>query len=699
MSKATVNTLIAERNDVFEKIKHIEETCEGIDNVHNQQKISQLNQEKAKLISDRTRLAEELEAIEKLLTKIQGDISQVSGKGAEKILEAIKNQRWYFFKNKPDILFDKYTGYLWPNLDHFKYFKDRDNFYQFNECKGRLETLTLDGYLGWKMPTQNDVIDMIEDKSFPFHEGSDRNVMNFRQIYINDNGSSDNAIWLDYDFPGKSTSHEGIFLPVYKKFCERKYRDKIREESNVYSERERLQFTLDLFVSNDLIPIFKEAEVTDLYKNIYMVKPALLEKLNEIQAQLDNAQKEVLLSSTFDYDSLLVNYQLTEIDNSVIKYYQSVQSWINELMDKLHYFEKVKEAVISDFNVKSIKLSKKYENNPNLTDNENTLFKDRQRFFKKHFELGMNHVKTKLLKVKQQANDIEDQIEEINEGNDVLKELALLEKEERASFKFIIENTTNMIKNALLKIEFFEKNSELAARIIELEDKWTEDYKVFKTTKKDELKHTCEEDHIEDEYWMAWYEDWCNKRFILEGCFLPLVEKGLKGEITTTQLQVKDADTSSITVIEEIIQLLDSYKSALDEFYLEERKNVHIEFALSGGDLQEKFKVESELYKVTAEFQKKLQDIIFSLENSEDRIFLLKWAEKLLDIQINEILDFVKDQELSKISQEVLQEFSNLKKKNYESFITDAKAYSEERANREKQYNSLMFKMRKDLMK
>lgn len=35
-----------------------------------------------------------------------------------KILEAIKKQRWYFFKNDPKILMDRDTGYLWANLDY-----------------------------------------------------------------------------------------------------------------------------------------------------------------------------------------------------------------------------------------------------------------------------------------------------------------------------------------------------------------------------------------------------------------------------------------------------------------------------------------------------------------------------------------------------------------------------------------------------
>src|SRR5699024_5293991 len=96
---------------------------------------------------------------------------------------------------------------------------------------------------------------------------------------------------------------------------------------------------------------------------------------------------------------------------------------------------------------------------------------------------------------------------------------------------------------------------------------------------------------------------------------------------------------------------------------------------------------------------KELQNIIFSLENLEDRMFLLKWLGSLLDLHIDEVVNFVKDKDLSKISNDVLTEFIHLKRKNFEVYISDSQAYSEELQRREKEYNSLIFKMRKDLMK
>ena len=115
--------------------------------------------------------------------------------------------------------------------------------------------------------------------------------------------------------------------------------------------------------------------------------------------------------------------------------------------------------------------------------------------------------------------------------------------------------------------------------------------------------------------------------------------------------------------------------------------------------MSDKFETEAELYKRTSKFQADLQGIIFSCEKSEDRIFILNWTDSLLDIQIDEVLALAADNGLDKISADILDGFAQLKLRNYDAYLSDAKAYSEEQEQREKQYNSLVFKMRQDLAK
>ena len=154
------------------------------------------------------------------------------------------------------------------------------------------------------------------------------------------------------------------------------------------------------------------------------------------------------------------------------------------------------------------------------------------------------------------------------------------------------------------------------------------------------------------------------------------------------------------SVPEEVISVLAEYRAAVDKFYLEERKSIHQEFAFApGGSLSEKFKAESMLYKCTLQLQSSLHRIIFNCTNPADRIFILKWADSLLDIQVDGILAFVANNDMQKVSEEILEGFAALKQKNYDVYLSDAQAYSEEQARREKEYNSLIYKMRKDLAK
>ena len=690
-----LSVLTTQRDDLLVKIREIEASCEGIENENNAKRIQELSLEQAQYSAQRQELAIRLSDLDGKVSNINAEILKLSGTGIEKILEAIKNQRWYFIKNKTKIIFDKETGLLWPNMSYYTHGKNNNkNEENMSEEEKNifLNSFELDGYTGWITPSYDVMVSLAKSK-FPFKKGENYRIDNARYWFCKcDNGN--NAMDLDssnFSSGGKWVAH---ILPCnFHYISDSDYESNVSVNNPVYTEKERLQFTLDLFTQNELWPIFDDEEITELYKKIYFEKPKLLKQLQELQSQIEELQTVTLLSSDFDYTALLTKYDIKAIDNSIIKYYQAVQQWCVELMEKLDYYEDEKASVIKDFNLISLKLSKKYEDNPNLTEDENALLCDRQRFFKKKFSLGMNSIKAKILAVKKQADDLEYRIDEIDAGVDSIYELAELEQEKRASFSFLAENTAKIIKNALLKIEYFEANHSFVMNAINLWENWTEDYKVFKTTYKEDMKHDCEDDGIEEEVWTAWYKDWQQLRYAIELKMQPVIERGLRGSMPTNS-------ESEISVPEQIIAALDEYKNQIDKFYQEERKGIYQEFIFQAGrELLDKLKTESCLYKYVAMFQSALQDIIFSCKNAEDRVWILNWANSLLDIQIDEILEFVADNDLQKISHTVLEKFAALKQKNYDIYLADVKAYSEEKARREKEYNSLIFKMRNDLMK
>lgn len=696
---SNLTALTVQREGLLKKIRAIEASCEGIENENNAKRVQELNLEQAQYSAQRQEIAAKLAIVDGKLADINAGIMELGGTGVEKIFEAIKNQRWYFIKNKPKVLFDKSTGLLWANLNTFNYLKEGGDGYYSREVDNIISGYSF-GMDGFRVPTCYELWQAVEDKTIPFHRNIDSydwSLLDFYECICEYNGNRKVKLLDTQGATSSSYDNErnaGMLFPCSDYLIQNSdYQEKVNPDNPVYTEKERLQFTLDLFTKNELWPIFADAEVTELYKQIYFEKPKLLAQLQELQTQINELQTGTLLSSEFDYTALLAKYDLKAIDASLIKYYQAVQQWCRELIEKVDYYEEQKASVIKDFNLISLKLSKKYEANPNLTEAENTLLRDRQRFFQKNFSLGMSSVKTKLLAVKKQADALEYRIDEIDEGENSLRELAELEQEKRASFAFLAENTAKIIKNALRKIEYFEANHTFVMNAINIWENWTEGYRVFKTTYKEDMKHDCEDDGIEEEIWSAWYQDWQQLRYAIELKMQPVIERGLRGSMPTN----KEVKTS---VPEQLIHILDDHKKQIDKFYKEERKGIYQKFAFQvGGDLQEKFETESSLYKFVAMLQSELQDIIFNCKNAEDRVWILNWANSLLDIQIDEVLKFVANNDLQKISHTILDEFAALKQKNYDIYLADAKAYSEEKARREKAYNSLIFKMRKDLAK
>lgn len=690
--------LTAQRDNLLKKIHEIEVSCEGTENENNAKRIQELNLAQAQYSAQRQEIVTKLAVIDEKLADITAGIMELGETGVEKILEAIKNQRWYFIKNNHKILFDKNSGLLWANLHTFKYVGKNEKAYLLENVNYIINNYSF-GFTGFRLPTGSELYQAVEDKTIPFHTASDkkRNLFGRNEWACEYNGKrfiknidSADATSIGNSLPGYRVS----LFPCSDDLIQNSdYQEKVQSGNPVYTEKERLQFTLDLFIQNELLPIFNDEGITELYKKLYFEKPQLIEQLQALENQIKQLQTVTLLSSDFDYTALLAKYDIKAIDASLIEYYQAVQQWCRELMEKLDYYEEQKASVIKDFNLISLKLSKKYESNPNLTEAENTLLRDRQRFFQKNFSLRMSSVKTKILAVKKQADALEYRIDEIDEGENSLRELAELEQEKRASFAFLAENTAKIIKNALFKIEYFEANRPFVMNAINIWEKWTEDYRVFKTTYKEDMKKDCEDDEIEEEIWSVWYQDWQQLRYAIELKIQPVIERGLRGSMPTN----KEIKTS---VPEQLIHILDDYKKQIDKFYKEERKGIYQKFAFqAGGDLQEKFETESSLYKFVAMFQSELQDIIFNCKNAEDRVWILKWANSLLDIQIDEVLKFVANNDLQKISHTILNEFAALKQKNYDTYLADAKAYSEEKARREKAYNSLIFKMRKNLAK
>lgn len=601
----------------------------------------------------------------------------------EKILQAIKNQRWFFFQNNGFILMDRRTALIWANLNLFPWHKTSitgfesgsriDNYFHRNSYKDVKDLISKQNsqqwgrFSDWRIPTPDELWNMIEDKSFPFKLGS--------EWCINKNG---NLAGKNLDNNGANngiSNSTGVYvLPCSSALVPQNFSGTPQEIFNIFKE-------------NELIPLFDDEEITQLYRKIFVDKPALLKQLAEVETQIAELQPaQTKLTANFNYKPLLAKYDVAATAKSPIKYFDAVLNVSDEFLDILNEYETAQAETIAAFLKIALKLKAKYTDNPNLTPEENALLAERQKFLATRLELATDEPKRKILAVKAQANHFFTRLEAFNAGDKSISDLAALQAEPRADFELLVENMARIVLDTQRRVDFFAENKNFVASVVNFNARWSDDYKAFKTSLHEELAAACRNDAIEDEIFSAWYDDWQVKRFAIEQRFLPLVEFAIKGNL--------------IDVFDVILGSLHTYRDAVDKFYLNERKNIYQKFAFqAGGDLQEKFETESELYKLAEKLQRDLQEVIFKRDKTEERIFLLRWAEPLLNLPLDEISNFIRDRELNAIAEEVLNQFAELRRQNFEQYLADSKSYGEATQKREKEFNALIFRMRKDLHK
>lgn len=682
--------------------------------------------------------------MEELLRQREGLMNQIreldnlSATGTEKILQAIKNQRWFFFKNNKYILFDRDTALIWANLDYFPYRKDNGNPGWYSNPIMRIEVKNLieninsrrwGGFNSWRIPVAYEFAKMIRDNTFPFQEGDEFYIKHESRWCVSDFYGrlctvTSYKVFKSTIFGASIPTDESTLCGTYVLPCSYALLpEKIRQKKisghkvtgfeafNVHNDLVRTDVwisnkeVLEIFTKNNLEPIFNNYEANNLYRKIYVdkitaSKPRFVNQLAELDRKIASAKKlaekeeqrkkleasKPKLTANFNYKPLLAKYDVAATAKSPIKYFDAVLNVTDEFLDILNEYETAQAETIAAFLKIALKLKAKYTDNPNLTPEENALLADRQKFLATRLELATDEPKRKILAVKAQAEKFSERLEKINDSENYFAELAALESEPRPSFELLVENLARIVLDTQRRVDFFAENKDFVASVVNAQAHWSDDYKALKTSLREELAAACRNDAIEDEIFAAWYDDWQVKRFAIEQRFLPLVEFAIKGNL--------------IDAFDIILGSLHAYRDAVDKFYLHERKNIYQKFAFqAGGDLQEKFETESTLYKSAEKLQRDLQEIIFSRDKTEERIFLLRWAEPLLNLPLDEISNFIRDRELDAISAEVLNQFAELRRQNFEQYLADSKSYGEAVQKRESEFNALIFRMRKDLHK
>lgn len=658
-----LSLLTSQRDDLLKKIREIESECEGIENENNAKRVQELNLSQAKLLAQKNELSAKLTDVQNKLAEIGKEITELSGTGVDRILEAIKKQRWYFIKNKPKVLLDRDTGLLWANLNYYNIMKnDNMDWYGCDEDYSIVKTYDFDGYKIWNLPTKNQAIKLTEDKSFPFmnKNRSDHRIFNMKGQFINTIRLSDiNNRSLNLDCY-RTDMYSSSWLPCSPILVENSdYEKNVSPDNQVYTEKERLQFTLDLFVENELMPIFDDEEISELYHKIYFEKPALVDELQKVQTEIENMSKITVLTSEFDYKVLLSKYDVDSINNSLVKYTEAVKRWIDDLLDKLDYFELSMSSNISDLNdITESLCSKDFSS---LSNGHKRIFDSQKSSLERLFSVNLKEVRRKLLTYKNNAVEIEKELELSDINDNPLECLEELEKQSRPKFEFIAEHTAQIIKDALLKVEFFDNNKDFVKTIISVFERWFDEFQSIINIDIEEphKKASVNKNRNSGNYFKIWIESFFNAEKIL----IPLCERYIKTKLVSTKEKQK--------IYSQCITCFNTYIISVSK-YFKEQENSNVYALHSFTDLQ------LELIKIANVLKCDLKEVIFGCENISDKVFLLNLADEyILHKQIDSIIQHYTGNS-KQLSSEITGALNKIKCSRLDVCLDSPKSYQKE---------------------
>ena len=225
----------------------------------------------------------------------------------DRILDAIKHQRWFRLENTKTVIFDRDTNLLWFDINcspqhpfpygkiaeidkNGKVVKEKNKIpYPIDKNYAEVQKMLddknkhwLGNCMDWTIPTADEFRQLVEDETFPLY----RKIKEMRK-WCTQSGCIDLERGVD------NVSDEDAFIIP----C-----------SHAYVPRAP-KSTLDIFINNQIDPIFVNGAISEIYRRLYNppayptirrpTKPAikgfertdLLEYIAELEAQLSHERE------------------------------------------------------------------------------------------------------------------------------------------------------------------------------------------------------------------------------------------------------------------------------------------------------------------------------------------------------------------------------------------------------------------------
>ncbi len=645
------------------------------------------------------------------------------------LYEAIEEQNWFTFKNKPFVVFDRRTGFLFPNFSHVKHVAYREwhevkKSYGPNDIeKGRWEILSeifyydektdrTKGSYFFKQGSHNLKLDY--PKKFRGSKATgifiSKHIDKLGQLkkinYITGFSANDSFSWYVTGSYQNYLNHS--VFPVLRVLNN----PKLLPDHPSMIGREKSKIILNFFIDKGWMPIFepffdqfhnesnvdyqnrsniakKQCDEYNSIFEIYYEKRHLEKKLLDLGLTYDDLSNAAVSNvSKMSYDFLveIQNYNIDEINKSVWQYSLSAQKWLNSLLGKIDEWENDNLDLVKIALELKQELDKKITVSMNVTAEEKQLFESQLQQLKKRLDIGLTPLRSNLINLFSESQQISLNLEQTN----TLVGLAQIEQQFRPSFELLTEHTATLCTKTLKEMEWLDQSLDFVKAVVSVLRKSAEDYFILVDKYQQDLIQLGLDNSIESEEIAKWFAEWRNERLSLLKQIHPLLDAGLN----------KLIDEQTVL---DVLPCIEQYHIELDKFYLKKRLGIHTTYAFQpNGHRQEKLEKEQELTKLVHQFMQQLEKVIFNAKTTAQKIWLIRFSEAWQQVVVNQITDFLAKEQLIERDDVILimsEELRKVQQQNLVACLQDAQSYSEALAQREKDVNTLIFKMRKALQK
>lgn len=601
----------------------------------------------------------------------------------EALLDAISSQRWFYFKKRLGIIFDRTTGLVWNTDYGLPYQNEGRGTYKREVASKIREQLLLAGVKHWEFPTEEAYSKLVSElgvTDFPYADS-----LEFPPLFLIDPHSN------------KPQLDSGSLLLCSKHFFTQNYSDQIHLKFPEYSS----QFTLELFLSHKLQPLFDNQEINGLYTKV-------LDNYKQGHKTSASQQTRVpRLIFTFDPKDLLTLYPSEVIDRSFLQYGKAVQSVTELFLHKLSQYEEVNQAHLIRFEHISLKLAKSYQDSPDLSQEENQQLASYHSFFQKQFTLSTQVIREQFLSIKAQGEGLEHRAEEASQTDRSITLLAEIEQEQRVSFSLLVENMANILCTSLGKMEFFQEHEQFVNTILNTWEQVQDNYKELKSQHFQAFIRQSIHSDIKSKIYTTWLVTWGKLRFFLDSLFTPLIEFSIKGHLlepvelsSQEENSAEQVNTARYCLAEEILRLFDGLKETINEFYLKKQVAIYEKnVKLSPTTAEATTTLQScwELYQLFSQFQENFAPLLFSIDSSDTRLFLISWSRPLLNLQVETLIHIFSQD--SDALHPYMKELSQLKQQNFAPFVYSDRTYLQTLKQRETDFHLLTTRLKKELLK